>query len=110
MKMKIFKHINRLNLLDTLISQKSTGTPIELANRLDISLSHLARIIDGMKEAGAPISFNRKRKSYYYTSDYSIRIKVEIEGSDLQYTTNVSGGTAFFEEIPAMLFLSNERD
>lgn len=93
--MKIFKYIDRLNLIDTLIRQKRTGTPSELAMRVGVSVSGLARIVDNLKGVGAPIAFDRKLKSYYYTRDYSIRINVEIEDLDLKSSLETYGGTVF---------------
>ena len=107
--MKIFKYIDRLNLIDTLIRQKRTGTPTELAKRVGVSVSGLARIVDNLKGVGAPIAFDRKLKSYYYTRDYAIRINVEIEDLDLKSSRDIFGGKFFFQENSSMLFLCSER-
>ncbi|GAO41958.1 HTH domain-containing protein [Flavihumibacter petaseus] len=61
------KHvIDRLDRLDNLIRTKSTGTPQDLANKLNISRSTLYEYIGLLKSMGAPISFCRRRNSFYY--------------------------------------------
>lgn len=57
---------NDLERLDFLIRKKSTGTPTELARRLEMSERNLYYILGTMKMRGAPIAYCKKRKSYYY--------------------------------------------
>ncbi|MCH7399021.1 HTH domain-containing protein [Belliella sp. DSM 107340] len=69
------KLIERISRLDQLIRLKSTGTPKELANRLEISESTLYETISMMKQLGAPINYDKLRKSYYYQAEGKIEIK-----------------------------------
>lgn len=77
--MQLFKQIDRLNLLDKLISQKRTGKPESLARRLDLSVSRLARIIEYLRETGAPIQYDRALQTYFYEFDYRIFIQVSMQ-------------------------------
>lgn len=77
--MQLFKQIERLNLLDKLISQKKTGNPESLAKRLNLSVSRLARIIEFLREAGAPIQYDRTLQTYFYEYDYQVSIQVSMQ-------------------------------
>ena len=77
--MQLFKQIERLNLLDKLISQKRTGKPESLARRLDLSVSRLARIIEYLRDAGAPIQYDRALQTYFYEFEYQIFIQVNMK-------------------------------
>ena len=46
---------------------KATGSPSELACRLDISERMAYNYLNLMKDMGAPIEYDSGRKSYFYT-------------------------------------------
>ncbi|WP_051960024.1 hypothetical protein [Sphingobacterium sp. ML3W] len=94
--MQLFKYIDRINLMDSLIRQGRTGTQAEFANRLGLSVSRLARIIEYMKEIGAPLEYDRKRNTYYYEKDYSIQIRVDIQQLDNNQIRSISAGSFYF--------------
>lgn len=77
--MKLLKYIERLELIHRLIAQRRTGTPLELARRLDLSVSRLARIIEELRDQGAPIYYDRSNKTYYYDTPFLIEIVVRFE-------------------------------
>lgn len=77
--MKLYLYIDRINLINKLISQSKTGNQNEFAKRLNISVSRLARIIEYLKDQGAPIKFDRSGNTYYYETKYSIKIDIKIE-------------------------------
>jgi hypothetical protein len=59
--------LNRIERLDRLIYLHSTGTPSELARKLNISCSQLYHIIRIMKyDLGAPIYYSKADQSYCY--------------------------------------------
>lgn len=60
------KFIERFKRIDEIIANKSSGTPAQLAERLDISESTLYEFIAVMKEMGAPIQFDKFNQRYYY--------------------------------------------
>jgi transcriptional antiterminator len=68
-------NVNRIKYLDQLIKTKSTGTPKQLSNRLNISERCLYYHIKILKELGAPVKFCKKRNSYYYTFEGRLIIK-----------------------------------
>jgi len=102
--MTVFKHIDRINLLDKLIRQRRTGTPAELASRLGISASRLYTILAGLKDQGAPIRYSRQSRTYYYERGFSITIAVKVETLDEDELRAVSAGRGFFPNISSTAF------
>ena len=81
--MSILIYSERISLIDHLIRIKKTGSPQELADRLNISRRILFEYLDEMKGLGATIEYSKKLKSYIYTSEikfvfgfYSNKFKV----------------------------------
>ncbi|QEM03069.1 hypothetical protein DIU31_005865 [Mucilaginibacter rubeus] len=72
--MKLDIYIDRINKLDKLLEQKTTGTPAELAKKLKISKSRLFCVIDDLKYMDVPIKYSRKLQTYYYQRPYKIEI------------------------------------
>jgi predicted DNA-binding transcriptional regulator YafY len=60
------KFIQRFKRIDEIIQNKSSGTPLQLAERLEISESTLYEFIAVMKELGAPIQYDKFAQRYYY--------------------------------------------
>jgi predicted DNA-binding transcriptional regulator YafY len=60
------KVIDRINYINRLIKIKSTGTPDQLAKRIHISKRTVFELIKTMKEFGAPIKYDRYRRTYFY--------------------------------------------
>ncbi|MGE7777764.1 HTH domain-containing protein [Chitinophaga sp. NPDC101104] len=64
--MHAYKVIYHLKKISQSIGRTSTGTPKELAQKLNICERQVHRYIQLLKRLGAPIDYCRKRKSYYY--------------------------------------------
>lgn len=62
--MKYYQQKARIEYIQTKAKSKATGTPSQLAEKLDISKSTLERIIKEMKENNIPILYSRSRQSY----------------------------------------------
>ena len=60
------KYFIRLESLDHLIRIKGTGSPRELAKRLNISERSIYEYIGLLKTLGAPIRYSKFRRTYYY--------------------------------------------
>jgi len=58
--------LNRLKRLDYLIQSKSTGTPSELAKKLNISERWVYEDINMLKKLGAKIFYCELTRSYLY--------------------------------------------
>lgn len=63
------RFINRFRRIDDLIRRKATGSPSQLANKLEIAESTLYEFLNVMKDLGAPIYYDKTRCSYCYEYD-----------------------------------------
>ena len=62
----VFKHIELIERVDRLVRLQATGTPVELANQLNISKAKLYRVINMMKDLNAPIQYDVRLQSFVY--------------------------------------------
>jgi predicted DNA-binding transcriptional regulator YafY len=62
-------YFTRLEYLNQLIKKKSTGSPLELAQKLNVSERTIFYYLEILKSLGADVKFSRMRNSYYYTID-----------------------------------------
>ena len=76
--MILFKQIELLQRIHKLIDAENTGTSYEFAKQLKISKRYLHKIIDEMKDIGAPISYSRLNKTYFYTEPFEINISCKF--------------------------------
>jgi len=72
--MSLEKQIERLKYLDFLIQGKRTGTPAQLADKLNLSPRQTFEIIGKMKILGAPIEYCAFSRSYKYTENVFLEI------------------------------------
>ncbi len=77
-----------------LIKRKSTGTPEELARRLNISESTLYEHIRVLRERGAQIEYCPCRQSYLLQNDFTIA----FGSCDLELN-KLRGGRVFFSSL-----------
>ena len=87
--MKLLEQLRMLERLDQLIRMKATGTPKQLARRLDISERQVYRLIHEMKESGFPIDYCKERQSYYYSGKGKLLFELILEE---QTCLRVKGG------------------
>lgn len=90
--MNLFKDIEQIERLHGLICRKGTGTPEELANRLNTSKRNVYRLIDALKSHGFPIAYDKKRGSYFYETEVTFIFKFAVLSNDLE---KVKGGQNF---------------
>ena len=73
--MSISDYIRHLLRTDQLIRLKATGTPKDLASRLDVSERSVYNTIAYMKKYfNCPIAYSRARQTYYYTKKGEMRL------------------------------------
>ena len=72
--MSIDTYFERIFRIDRLIRLKATGSPADLAQRLEISESGLYRYIGYMRLMGAPIIFCKYRNSYMYEDNGKFQV------------------------------------
>jgi DNA-binding transcriptional regulator LsrR (DeoR family) len=63
-------YLNHIRRLTALIQQKATGTPISLAQRLDISESTLYALLKFLREEyNVPIHYDADRQTYCFSRE-----------------------------------------
>ena len=65
--MKIHTHIERIKCLNSLIQREATGTPLQLAEKLNVSKATANRLIAELRDRGAPILYCKHSQRYKYT-------------------------------------------
>lgn len=93
--MILFRQMELLQRIHQLIDAACTGTPCEFAKQLRISERHLRKIIDEMKDIGAPINYSRRNSTYYYIEPFEIKISCIFRRLSVQEQENIFGGNAF---------------
>ncbi|NOU61601.1 HTH domain-containing protein [Marinifilum caeruleilacunae] len=58
--------LTREKHLKKLIEQESTGTPEQLASKLNTSVSAIYRLIRTLKKLGEEIGYSKIKQTYYY--------------------------------------------
>ena len=66
---KLINQIELIERVDQLIRLRATGNPRRLAERFDVSESTIYRLIETIKDLGAPVEFNLNHQSYIYTDE-----------------------------------------
>lgn len=77
--MNFIKQIERLQKLNKLLCQQCTGSPDELAERLNLKRSQLYEVLDQLKILGAPIAYSRKRSTFFYSKDFNFEIVLKVK-------------------------------
>lgn len=67
--MSLVKAIKRLEYANFLIKKRATGNLETFSRKMDLSKSTVKELIAQMKEMGAPIQYDRIKRSYYYNDD-----------------------------------------
>lgn len=81
--MKILKNLRLIEYLDYLIRNKATGSPEQLACKLDISERQVYRIIEELKDIGFPIYYCKVSGSYCYEICPELNFEIQIDGKYL---------------------------
>jgi len=91
--MNFVKQIERIKRVDKHIKHKTTGDPEEFSTKLDISKRQLFRIIEELKDYGAPIEYNRTLKTFYYKDeDFEMKVNFTIQFITEQDEKEIYGG------------------
>ncbi|WP_109301762.1 hypothetical protein [Aquimarina sp. AU474] len=69
----IIKQIELIERIDQLVRLQATGTPAELAYRLQISKTKLYRLINTMKALNAPVEYDMAVQSFVYVEAVGFR-------------------------------------
>jgi len=89
--MDILDDREELLRLDQLIRLKATGTPKQLAEKFDVSISTIKRAIKKLRNKfDCPIQYSKIRRSYYY--EYPGRLIIKFETINKEGLNKIKGG------------------
>lgn len=91
--MTLTEKIQQIERVDALIQKKATGSPAVLATRLGTSERYVYKLINMMKNLGAPIYFNYERNSYCYEKDVVFSMGFKLTNDAAQ---RAMGGRPYF--------------
>ena len=89
---KLLQQIELIERIDQLIRLRATGTPKTLAQRLGVSEASLYRVIDTMKEMGAPVEFCIRHQSYVYFNDVNFMCGFFLKELSYREAQKINGG------------------
>ena len=88
--MTFLEKIELLERLDGLIKRKATGTPTQLAKRVNLSKRTLHDVLGVMESMGAPIQYDLSRRTYFYK--YNVNFTIGFISDSHVDTSQISGG------------------
>ncbi len=94
--MNNIRHLERLEQLHQRIKQENTGAPKEFAIQMNISERSFYNLIEELKMMGADLCFSRKRRTYYYCSDFDLELNVSLTVITKGTAKKIYGGRVFF--------------
>ena len=106
--MQRIKELERLQQLHVLIKNECTGTPAQLAKRMQTSQRTVHRLIEKLKDLDAAICFDRKRNTYYYCENFDLEVSITVKAISKNNTVKLYGGT-FFKKKASLPAFGNER-
>lgn len=65
-------YLKQIKRLHSLVERKSTGTPDQLARKLNTSRATVFRRVDDLKGLGAEILYDKDRQTYYYRDPFQL--------------------------------------
>jgi len=78
----IINYFEKIETIDQLIKAGNTGTPDQLAEKLEVSVRQVYRLIELMKNLGADIEFCRYTQTYKYKQSVILKLGFEKSPSD----------------------------
>ena len=85
--MHLFTDLFLLQRIDHLIRTRATGTPLQLASRLETSERKAYRLIEQLREHGLPIAYDKDAHTYYYTQPVKLAFNIAVDGKNLMMIT-----------------------
>jgi len=70
--MTFVEQLRMIQRLDALIRRKSTGSPKQLAGRLNVSRASLYRYLNELRNLGAHVEYCSNRGSYFYNEPFEL--------------------------------------
>jgi len=77
--MNTLKQIEQLRKLHDMIKLEHTGSPKMIAKKMHVSERQLYNLIDQLRTMDAPIRFNRRANTYFYTRDFDLLVNISVK-------------------------------
>lgn len=100
--MNNLKQLERLKKAHNLIKSECTGSPSELAKKLRISVRQTYLLLEQLRELDAPIAFNRRTKTYFYSFDYELTIHISVQVMVEDQLMNIYSGKGLSNYINSL--------
>lgn len=88
--MKLMNEAQLVERLFCLIKRKATGDIHQLAEKLNVSIRTVYRLITEMKESGLPVKYCKKEKTYYFNEEVKYEFRITVGNEDLM---KIKGGS-----------------
>ncbi|MFN0215667.1 MAG: hypothetical protein ACKVT2_15525 [Saprospiraceae bacterium] len=72
-----------LQRIDHLVRTRATGSPLQLADRLNISERKLYRLLGELRDQGFPIVYDKLEGTYYYSEPVKIEFSILVGQENL---------------------------
>ena len=82
----------KIGRIDQLIKLKATGTPKQMAEKLNTTERSVYRIIKQLREMGCPIFYDKARKSYCYEKQGELTFKFISQNPNNKAAKENGGG------------------
>lgn len=96
--MRSLKNLERLQQLHNLIDTETTGSPSELASKMNVSERLVYNLIEQLKDFEAAICYSRKSKTYYYCEDFQLEVNISVTVMSNNELTEIFAGSYFLQE------------
>lgn len=108
--MRSIKNLERLQQLHNLIDAETTGSPSELANKLNVSERLVYNLIEQLKDLEAAICYSRKSKTYYYCEDFQLEVNISVTVMSNNELTEIFAGSYFLQENTSLQVLCSKQE
>ena len=93
--MKNLKNLERLQQLHELIVKQATGSPPQIAHLMQVSERKIYQLVEQLKDIGAPITYSKRHKTYFYTEDFELKISLSVTVSRNGEIAEIFDGSYF---------------
>src|SRR5659263_44417 len=97
--MKVSEYLDRISMMHKLVSRQRTGTPEEFARQLGVSRTSLYELIDELRSRGAPISYSKSGKTFFYRQPFDIAITCSLRPLTYKEEKESTGGINIFSRV-----------
>ena len=94
--MKVFEYLDRINRMHRMVVRQRTGTPSEFAFQLGVSRTTLYELIDELRSRGAPITYSKSLKTFYYNEPFEVSVTCSMRLLTHIEEKQLTGGNNFY--------------